>query len=136
MFSDTAESESEPLTESRWSLVSGLLKDINEHGQHFDTISDHNCVGESIRRSYRLGGERIKMGFRPYTGYKRKHKNRCELKKAACEKSRIVLGVEAVMRRTGGMGRDFTKGFFLTTALDLRPVQSWLKPNPVVCWDS
>lgn len=135
-FSDTSERDDEPLTDSRWSLVSGFLKAINEHRQHYVRPSDHICVDESISRWYGLGGDWIKIGLPHYVAYDRKPENGCELKSAACGKSGIMLRMELVMGHTSGMRRDFTEEFSHTTALTLRLVQPWLKTNRVVCGDS
>lgn len=47
-FGNTSEREGETLADSRWSLVSKLLKSINDCRQHYFTPSDNIYVYETI----------------------------------------------------------------------------------------
>lgn len=135
-WSDLTEDEDAEMTDSRWSLVSGFLKAINDHREHFVKPSDHLCIDESISRWYGLGGDWIKMGLPHYVAYDRKPENGCELKSMACGASGIMLRLELVMGQTSSEVQEFRDECSHTTALTLRLAKPWLRSGRVVCGDS
>jgi hypothetical protein len=82
--------------EHRWQQVADISQSINSHIAAKVTPSGLICVDESMFRWYGQGWHWVEHGLPHYVAIDRKPENGCEVQKAACGRSGIMLQLQLV----------------------------------------
>ena len=80
----------------RWGMNRDFIVAINDHRASHVIASQTIFADDSMSGWYGLGGDCIETGLPHYVVMDWKPENGCELKTAACGKSRIIIRIENV----------------------------------------
>jgi len=120
----------------RWSRATPFVNAINAYRRQNVTPSESICVDESISRSYGLGGDWSQIGLPQYVAMEPKPENGCDIKKACCGSSGIILSSEIVQSAVDNQNLTYESELLHGTTVLLRLVEQWFQTRRIVCTDS